>query len=279
MDSDPLGEIRLGHLFQAAGLEPKDVGVIRHTLNPGGLVTRADAVGPNLLPYVREQGERASNQLKGAGIWLNFLATTGLRARFVTAFENCGEETAERTDLYRYFDLKPSTAFSALTDRLVIDWTGAAVNFAQRGELAISMPVVEIADPQTVPFPGFDSIIVGFNELQAIVEDARYIEWRAALSSMKGIYLIADTKSGQLYVGKADGTERFLSRWGAYARDGHGGNVALRQLDRIDLAHRQHFQFSILQVFSPTAPASQVDAAEVHFKKVLLTRQFGLNRN
>ena len=28
-----------------------------------------------------------------------------------------------------------------------------------------------------------------------------------------------------------------------------------------------------------TFPASQVDAAEVHFKKALLTRQVGLNRN
>lgn len=31
--------------------------------------------------------------------------------------------------------------------------------------------------------------------------------------------------------------------------------------------------------FSPTAPEVQVDAAEVHFKKALLTQQFGLNRN
>lgn len=35
----------------------------------------------------------------------------------------------------------------------------------------------------------------------------------------------------------------------------------------------------ILQVFSPSAPAAQVDAAEVHFKRALLTRQFGMNLN
>lgn len=73
--------------------------------------------------------------------------------------------------------------------------------------------------------------------------------------------------------------ERFLGRWSAYAKNGHGGNMALRELDSIDLVHRRYFQFSILQVFSPSAPASQVDAAEAHFKKALLTRQFGLNRN
>ncbi|WP_229992217.1 hypothetical protein [Arthrobacter sp. Bi26] len=36
--------------------------------------------------------------------------------------------------------------------------------------------------------------------------------------------------------------------------------------------HRQHFQFSILRVFSPSAPAAQLDAAEAHFKRALLTR-------
>jgi hypothetical protein len=46
-----------------------------------------------------------------------------------------------------------------------------------------------------------------------------------------------------------------------------------------DARHRQHFQFSILQVFSPSAPPAQVDAAEAHFKLALLTRQFGMNLN
>jgi hypothetical protein len=116
-------------------------------------------------------------------------------------------------------------------------------------------------------------------KLQAIVEDYRYSQWRTALSSVQGIYLIADTKSGQLYVGKADGAERFLGRWSAHAKNGHGGNVALRELDGVDLAHRHQFQFSTLQVFSPSGPAVQVHAVEVHFKKALLTRRFGLNRN
>lgn len=83
------GELRLGHLFQAAGLAPEDVIVIRHMLNPDGLKTRADAAGPNLLAYVREQGRRNSKlPATPPRIWLNFLATAGQRARFVTAFEN-----------------------------------------------------------------------------------------------------------------------------------------------------------------------------------------------
>lgn len=280
MDSDVLGELRLGHLLQAAGLVPNEVAVIRHTLTSDGLTSQSDATGPKLLAYTREQGRRNNKLGKTPPrIWLNFLATSGRRARFLTAYENHGEVLAERTELRRFFDLRPSPVFSAHAQRLVIEWTADTVNWAKSGTQALAMPVVEIADPLTKPFPGFDSIIVSFNELQAIIADDRYSQWRTALSSVQGIYLIADTKSGQLYVGKADGAERFLGRWSAYAKNGHGGNVALRELDGIDLAHRHHFQFSILAVFSPSAPASQVDAAEIHFKKALLTRQFGLNRN
>jgi hypothetical protein len=37
--------------------------------------------------------------------------------------------------------------------------------------------------------------------------------------------------------------------------------------------------FSILRVFDPSAPTTEVNAAESHFKQALMTRQFGLNRN
>ena len=279
MNSDVHGVLQLGHLFQAAGLAPEDVAVIRHTLTSDGLISQEDAAGPKLLAYTREQGLRNKLGKNPPTIWLNFLATTGRRARFLTAYQNHGEILAERTERSRFFDLRPSQVFSAHEQRLVIEWTADTVNWAKSGTQALTMPIVEISDPTTEPFPGFDSLIVSFRELQAIIEDDRYRQWRTALSSVQGIYLIADTKTGQLYVGKADGAERFLGRWNEYAKNGHGGNVALRELDGIDLAHRHHFQFSILQVFSPSAPAAQVDAAEVHFKKALLTRRFGLNRN
>ena len=141
------------------------------------------------------------------------------------------------------------------------------------------MPVVEIADPARVPFPGFDNVLITHDELVAVVEDSQYPEWRTALAAVQGVYLVADTSSGELYVGKADGTERLLGRWSVYARDGHGGNVELRSLTEVDASHRRHFVFSILRVLGPTATTAEVDAAEAHHKRALLTRQYGLNRN
>lgn len=280
MTSDISGGLNLGHMFQAAGLAEEDVVVIRHTLSLDGLKTPAEAAGPELLPYTREQGIRNSKlPAVPPRIWLNFLATTGRRARFITAYENHGEILAERTETLRFFNLRPSPVMSALAGRLVIEWSKDPVNWAKTGPLAAAFPVVEVADPASVPFPGFDSLLVSYEELQAVISDDRYVQWRTALSSVQGIYLIADASTGRLYVGKADGAERFLGRWSEYARNGHGGNVALRELAAADARHRLHFQFSILQVFSPSAPTAQVDAAEAHFKRALLTRQYGMNLN
>lgn len=139
--------------------------------------------------------------------------------------------------------------------------------------------MVEIADPHAVAFPGFDQLLISYSELVAMVESSRYRAWRSALQAVQGIYLIADSSTGQLYVGKADGSERILGRWSDYARDGHGGNVALKNLIGLDPNHREHFVFSILRVFGPATPTSDVDEAEAHYKRVLLSRTHGLNRN
>ena len=201
-----------------------------------------------------------------------------IRTTLLAVYENHGEVLAERTAERRCFDLRPSPALSALVDRLVIQWSGFR-SWARTGLSASEFPIVEIADPQDVEFPGFDSVILSYDELQDVVEEPRYSAWRTALGAVQGVYLITDISTGQLYVGKADGSENILGRWSTYARDGHGGNVALQELAGLDSRHARHFQFSLLRVFGPSVPTAEVDAAEKHFKDALLTRKYGLNRN
>jgi hypothetical protein len=273
------GDLCLGHLLAATGVDLNDIVVLRHTYTVGGLETASDLTPELVLDYTRRQG--ISNKLGKTPPhhWLCFMADGGRRSRFLVAYENHGEVLSERTETLRYFDLRPSKLFSSLVDRLVVEWSRDAVNWAKTGASASSFPLVEIADPEVVPFPGFDHVLITHAELQAVLEDSRYAAWRTALGAVQGIYLIADTSTGQLYVGKADGGERILGRWTAYARDGHGGNIALRELAGLDPTHARHFQFSILRVFGPSVPTAEVDAAEAHFKRALLTRQHGLNRN
>lgn len=275
----PAGELTLGHILASAGLDPADVLVIRHTIGGDGLGP-ADQTPEGLRLYTRSQSATGTKfpQIPPR-YWVCFLASGGRRSRLLVVFENHGEVVEERNDEHRFYDLRTTDALCALLGRLVIEWGRDTINWNKRGTAAAQMPVVQIADPDAVPFPGFDSVLLSHAELQTVVTDPRYATWRTALGSVQGIYLIADTSTGQLYVGKADGSERILGRWTQYAANGHGGNIALRELSAADAKHARHFVFSLLRVFGPSTPMSEVDATESHFKRALLTRSYGMNRN
>ncbi len=61
---------------------------------------------------------------------------------------------------------------------------------------------------------------------------------------------MTDTFNGKMYVGSAYGDEMILNRWKSYVQTGHGNNKELRGLE---LNHiREHFRFSILDIFKST---------------------------
>ena len=161
---------------------------------------------------------------------------------------------------------------SDLRNRLVIQWRSPRT-WRINATTAAAYPVMEIADAEPVRFPGFDALTLDYPQLQAVIREHRYAAWRTALSSVIGIYLITDTRDGRHYVGKADGAENILQRWAAYATNGHGGNVELRNLNPTS------FRLSVLRVFDPATPTREIDAAESHFKHALDSRRHGLNRN
>lgn len=278
-DLYPKQQLVLGHLLQAFGVEPADVLVIRHTYTPDGIRGPEDAEPENLLAYTRRQDLRARAFPRApAPLWLVFMADGGTRSRFVASYENHGEIEGLRTSTTRTFDLRPSAMLSEMADRLVIDWGRGAIRWHITGRTAAKRSVVEISDPEAVPFPGFDHVLLTHAQLKTVVSDRRYTAWQTALRSVQGVYVIADTTNGQLYVGKADGHERILGRWMSYATDGHGGNKALRELQSQSPRHFDNYVFSILRVFGPSTPSTEVDEAESHYKNALLTRRHGLNR-
>ncbi len=75
---------------------------------------------------------------------------------------------------------------------------------------------------------------------------------------------------------RADGV---LGRWREYAANGHGDNPAMIPLAKLHPAYPQRYQFSLLQVLSPTASPAEVSAIEEHFKRALLSKRFGMNKN
>lgn len=283
MTTEPVlaARLELGHVLAGMGLEDlTDVLVIRYTYHRDGIPSPAAATPERLLAYTRQQSVSTLKLMKAPPrLWLVFMADGKRRSRFVTAYENHGEVPEERDATHRYFDLRPSTALDSIKDKLVITWSGDAVNWAKRGVVAASFPVEEIAPRRTHSFPGFSDLLIDHGLLQRVIDDPDYGEWRDALALVKGVYLIADRKDGRLYVGKADGGERILGRWRAYAQDGHGGNVELKRVLAEDPGHARHFVYSVLRVFDPHDPDGDVDAAETHYKRALLSRDFGHNRN
>jgi hypothetical protein len=126
-------------------------------------------------------------------------------------------------------------------------------------------------------FPGYSKIQLSKNQLDIIVGQ-RIASWRAALSHLAGIYVIADRTTGRLYVGSATGEEGIWSRWTSYSENGHGGNKELRALlKERGSNHAANFVFGILE-FAGTH-GDDLLARESYWKDLLLTREFGLNAN
>ena len=287
--------LTLGHVLAAIGAEHDppigldDMRVIRHSFNTGeelSLRGPEDLTEDKVRQYTRSQGASPRQfPAEPERFWVVLVADGQRRSRLWGVFENHGEITAERTAEIRFFDLHRSDFLKSLANRLVVEWDTPRV-WHRRAARVADMPVLEIADRDQVPFPGFDKVLLTFHELGEMVSDRRYADWQVALSQVQGVYLITDSSNGRQYVGKAAGAERILQRWKSYAQDGHGGNHALKELATISIGaggsktdHARHFRFSILRVFGPSTSPSEVDDAESHYKRALMTREFGLNRN
>jgi hypothetical protein len=128
-------------------------------------------------------------------------------------------------------------------------------------------------------FPGFKSLHITKDQLDLIVRE-QMPEWKSALSSVAGVYLIADSKSGKLYVGSATGHGGVWARWSEYSITGHGGNVSLRSvMKELGSEHVKNLRYSILEIADTHTSSEEVLQRESHWKEVLLTREYGLNAN
>ena len=129
-------------------------------------------------------------------------------------------------------------------------------------------------------FPGFEKIDHDFGILEAVFRNER-ADWKAALENIKGVYLIADKSNGKKYVGSAYGDAGIWSRWACYMGTGHGWNDELvRLLDQKGRKYaREQFRFSVLEVMVKSTPDDAVLAREAHWKRALVTREHGYNKN
>jgi len=169
------------------------------------------------------------------------------------------------------YELKRNNILDDLSERMVIEWGPATVAWVQSKD----KEVVEIKGEKSIgDFQSFSLVDLNYQDLKNLIHfPDTNLTWLKALSSVNGVYLIKDKISGKLYVGSAYGEQGIYGRWTAYAKNGHGGNMELKELNPTN------FQFSILEIVPPTATADNVIDCENRWKEKLGTRIFGLNKN
>lgn len=130
-------------------------------------------------------------------------------------------------------------------------------------------------------FPGFENIVISFHELKSIIETQK-MDWKAALSGVKGVYCIIDRSNGKKYIGSAYGEAGIWSRWSNYAWSGHGDNIHLRLLiEEHGISHAMNnFQIALLE-YRPANTADKIIIdRETHWKRLMLSRgDYGYNGN
>lgn len=205
---------------------------------------------------------------------------------FTGAFEQLGNKGKQpypdREELYYHYNLLKIPKTEEYAGRMYISFRNSARNFIRLGESIQDELVVSAISPARLSFgefPGFRNVVLDRNSIGAILR-LNLQSWRAALSVVKGIYVLTDRDGSKLYVGKADGNEVIWGRWEDYFGSGHGGNVGLKEaFGTVDPGRLQNITFAILEVMDPNAGEGEINRRETHWKQILLSREFGYNRN
>jgi hypothetical protein len=161
--------------------------------------------------------------------------------------------------------------------RLIIKFRNTSQNMVRNaesviGDCEVAQLLPDIFDNDI--FPGYDKVNISWKELSRVIEKDT---WKTALQNQKGVYLITDTFNGKRYVGSAYGDEMILNRWKCYVQTGHGNNKELKELELNYI--KEHFRFSILDIFKSTTDTITIIERENYLKEVLLSRKFGYNAN
>lgn len=219
---------------------------------------------------------------------VSFLGEENSTARFIGVFKLVGKSVGLQEQDYGNGELCYSNfcyafeevpGFSDLCEKVVVDWGKGSRSWAQW--FSNEMEVVEISPGiHYQSFRDYLDLILSFPELCQIINN-NYSDWRVALSAVKGVYLITDASTGQLYVGSAYGDEGIWGRWRDYVRtNGHGGNKALRAIVDADPDYAvNNFRFSILMVLPKSITPEEAIRKETLYKRKLGSNSYGLNEN
>lgn len=239
----------------------------------------------NKNSFLTYQSQQINNVFNDVDYIVSFIGEGGTLARFIGVFRviNVTELTEEAPSIeggnYQfYYDLEEIIGFEKLSEKVIIDWGKGTRKWNQN--INNLKEVVEIQPGLDYkPFTDYFDFILDFQQLKGIVQN-QYPLWKLMLSVTKGVYLISDNKTGELYVGSAYGENGIWGRWETYvSTNGHGNNKKLKKLINNENNYATNFSFSILMLLPKTITPDEAIKKEALFKKKLGTNSFGLNEN
>ena len=252
----------------------KNTKLIRHK-DTRGIYDFKDIVNnrDKLLEYQREQFKDVFN----CEYIISFIGLEDMKSLLFGIFKVNREKTEKRNNNF-YYDLIEIPGFEDFNERIVIDWgkSGQAWHQWYSNEKVVT----EMLPPGYIgSFPGLLDFVLDFKELEKIVNNPdSNKDWVVQLSSINGIYMILDSKSGDLYIGSANGQKGVFGRWEDYVKSKHGGNKKLIELIEKDPLYYQNFEFSLLQPLPSNITQKEIVKIEYTYMKKFGTRRVrGLN--
>ena len=258
---------------QSSILDDKRVKLVRHKdsrIEYRDLLKNKDT----LLEYQKEQ---AKHVFKDCDYIVSFVGMERKQSVLFGVFKVAGH--VFKNGHYCY-DLEQIHEFDDLADRLVIDWGQNAIAWHQCLHLQQKRVVQLLPSGYVGAFPGLLNFVLEFNELKTLTDnpDANH-EWKDHLSSINGIYMILDNKTGSQYIGSANGKDGVWQRWREYALNYTGGNKELIALLKSDPQYYRHFKYSVLQTLPSNITQKEIVAIENLYKEKLGSKTHGLNAN
>jgi hypothetical protein len=279
----PSTRLFLNMLLDQEGIDPADVRLLRHQ-------DARSAKGRS--PYALWRDDRASFERYqsrqsfahktrlAAPYWASFVVTPDGSTLLAGFYAATYRGTLEADEAWPHgdgidlagscdvFELSLDPRISDLAGRLVIEWGPGVKSWIQRADLQ-NKPILELQRAFREPdFPGALAFVSPLSKIEALPPS-----WIAALSTIRGVYLLTCPRTREQYVGAAYGERGFVGRWRDYVANAHGGNVVLKSRDPSD------YQVAILEVAGSAATVTDVIAMEMRWKEKLQSRAMGLNRN
>ena len=227
-----------------------------------------------LLEYQKEQGKEV---FKDTDYIISFIGQESTKSLLFGIFK---VGSVHKKNGKYYYDLSEVSIYNELIDRVVIDWGNAAIKWDQWYDKNPKEILEILPKGYLGEFPGLTNFVLDFQELKKLTDnpDANR-DWKNHLSSINGIYMILDTKTGNQYIGSAYGKQGIWQRWSDYSKTKHGGNKTLIELCKSDNNYHKHFQYTVLQSLPSNLSNKEVIKIENLYKEKFGTRAHGLNEN